>query len=262
MPRVVAERWKPAFAIALVALAAWWADSATPASSGDVIWRATHESGSYADWHDRQGAGWAGCGGHADSGGVSVIDGTRARTGRYSLRMTVHAPPGQGEVGTRNFRWCGPKGRTLPVDAVYEAWFYLDRNFRPAVWWNIFQFKTRTSYGLSEPNWTLNVYRDARGMGLYWYDLGGLAREGNSGSGSFNPGVWHHVEVRYRYGETDGFIIAKLDGRQWYARRGVRTKWSNAFKPDEHQWSVNNYTSGITPSKATIWVDDASISRP
>lgn len=228
---------------------------------GALLWNATHEANDYeTEWHTTSGG--FDLGGRADSGtGVSVIDSTRAHTGTYSLKMTTNAVYGAGEPGARNFRWADTAGLTLPDEAVYETWFYFDQDYAPVDWWNIFQFKTRTAYSTSDPDWSINVYKAAEGMRLYWFDHHRNTWFGDSGAGSLAHSTWHRCTVQYRFHPTNGLVIAWLNGVRWYYEAGIATMGAAPYTDFgfEKQWSINNYTSGNVPAVSNIWADDVSI---
>lgn len=226
------------------------------------LWEAGHESGTLGDWLTTHGG--FDLGGPVDTtNGVSSASTTHAHSGSWSTQLEITVASGAAtDTAARLFRWATGPGVDLPLDAVYSCWFYLAQNYTPDVFLNIFQFKTRTGTSTSDPDWTLNVARDATSMHLYWYDHHRVGAYGTSGTGSFSPGAWHQIVVRYLFHATNGSVTAWLDGAQWYSESGVATAGASPFKPFQRQWSVNAYSDGVAPSPCTIWVDDAWIGLP
>jgi hypothetical protein len=67
---------------------------------------------------------------------------------------------------------------------------------------------------------------------------------------------WVHVEAFYKCdGSGAGEVAISQDGAQLWDVRNVNTRYADG----NCQWSVNNYSSGLTPSTATIYIDDAAI---
>ena len=70
-------------------------------------------------------------------------------------------------------------------------------------------------------------------------------------------GQWTNITAFYRRSLTDtGQITIWQDGAKLFDLNQVQTAIADAV-----MWSVDNYTNGISPSDATIYVDDAVISR-
>jgi hypothetical protein len=232
----------------------------TPTDSGQSAssWKADMESGTYAEWD------LGGFGGHFDDGdAASIVDSTHAHSGSHSLEMTSNTT--NGVAATRNFRWSlDARGTPLPKSATYTAWFFWDRVYRPKLFWNIMQWKTRTNdAGGNQPDWTINLYNNGSGMSLEWYDLHlKTTHKARTSFGSIQPDKWHEVKVTYTFDESNGSITSSLDGRRWFSISGVATQWpTTSTNPRYRHWSVNNYTNSNMPALSHLWVDDASIER-
>ena len=213
----------------------------------DILWYADHETGSLSQWT----AG--GCGGEYNNSPADSTVSTRyAKDGRYSAAMTIQNV--KGDQGTRLFRWCESQKNT---ELYYGVWMYFPESFRPdGGWWNVFQFKSKTP-SKNDPFFVLNVSNSGSGMRFYLYDWQ-QRRSYNQSAATIPVGRWVHVEVRYRSSpNTDGSITVWQDGQKIFDISGVRTRYSDG----DTQWSVNNYAAGITPDPATIYIDDATISR-
>jgi len=67
---------------------------------------------------------------------------------------------------------------------------------------------------------------------------------------------WTRVEAFYSCAaDKTGQAIFWQDGVKIFDIRGVQTRYPDG----DCQWSVNNYSNGLTPSPADIYVDDAAI---
>lgn len=250
-----------AFASGVVLMAGLWIHDAT-AQTSNILWSADHEEGDLSDWYTPSGGGEFNSG-----GGVSTASTDVARSGRYSAKATITAPP---TAGVRLFRW--RESRANP-EAYYSAWYYFPRIYRPS-WWIIFQFKSRAGSTLDpDPFWFVQVGNRADGtMYLYltwWYGPwpNGTVEgphQGEFGGQDYRQtikdlpvGQWVHIEVFLRQSAGfDGQIIVWQDGVEILRQDNVKTRYP--FMGDE--WAPSNYSASISPSPATIYIDDAVIS--
>lgn len=220
-------------------------ESSGAATGNDaVVWTTDHEDGGLRDWSSDGG------GGEFNSGsGDATASQAVARSGSWSSRMTI-----QGSGGTRLFRW--KESRNLD-QAYYSAWFFFPRSYEtPSGWWNIFQFKSRTT-DRNDPFWIVNVGQRDGGMYLYLYDW--MARRSYSQSDLAVPiGQWVHIELFLdQSANGTGRLMAWQDDKLLWNLSGITTKYPDS----SNEWSVNNYSAGLTPDTATIYMDDPAISR-
>ena len=179
-----------------------------------------------------------------------------AHGGTYSAMLKINTTV---ESGTRLFRWLEPRINNSNSDLYYSAWFYFPQNYTPAVYWNIVQWKSASP--TQGDGVMYNVEVNNRGSGMYLYlcppafVTGGCY--GQTGSTYYIPvGTWTHVEAHYvGAGNNAGHVTIWEDGNQLFDFANVQTRYSDG----DLAWSVNNYSNGLTPSPATIYVDDAKI---
>ena len=102
------------------------------------------------------------------SGEVKVTDKV-AHSGRYAVELSIVADNPNKQANTRAarlFRW-----KENLVEAYYSAWFYFNDTYDPKLFWNIFQFKSKSKTGTVEPMWVLNVEHTQDGnMLLYLWN--------------------------------------------------------------------------------------------
>lgn len=214
----------------------------------DIFWRADHETGDLSQWLNVYGEA-------IFNSGLAEVDITHevAHSGRYAIDLTIRDAHQQTQ-GARIFRLV-----PLPEEAYYSAWYYFPQRYQPAIWWNVFQFKSKVDGGESTSMWSLNVDNNDDGdMFFYLWDaIRGQSYEAAMLSPETIPvNQWVHLEVFYRRstGKT-GSVVVWQDGIKIYDVQDVQTALSDTL-----YWSVNNYTDDIEPSTATIFVDDAVIS--
>ena len=174
--------------------------------------------------------------------------------------MTINAPP---ESGTRLFRWAEPRNnRSL----YYTTWFYFPQRYSVSLYWNIFQWKSRsTSGGHPDPFYVLNVGNRSDGsMYLYLYDWQRRISYHQSIK-NIPVGQWFEIKAYYTCSSSGtGRVTFWQDGTQLFDLNGVNTAYSDNFTSlgSDCEWSVDNYSSGVSPSPTVIYADDAAIARP
>ena len=214
-----------------------------------VLWSADQETGDLSQWYQD------GCGGEFNSGGgISGITSEVAHSGNSSARLTIAKV--NGNQGVRLFRWCESRQH---AELYYSIWLYFPERFdTTANWWNVFQFKSKRPSGQNDPFFVLNVGNRSDGtMYPYLYDWQ-LRKSFDQDLTDIPVGRWVQVEAFYRSaGSETGRVTIWQDGIEIFDIDKVQTRYPDG----DTQWSVNNYTSAISPDPATIYADDAVISR-
>jgi hypothetical protein len=124
-----------------LALSSLVTSGVAPAATARILWSADTETGNLSQWIGDDGGGVYNTG----TGEVGV-DSTRAHSGRHSLRFSIAGADGTtGNQATRIFRWRTADDSPLPDDAYYSAWYLFPDTWRPARFWNVFQWKTKIS---------------------------------------------------------------------------------------------------------------------
>ena len=234
-----------------VAQVSWQAPATPPPppQACQVLWSTDLETGDLSQWsHDALG-------GEFNSGnGDTAISSVIARSGQYSARQTIATGDGNAH-GTRMFRW----GEGRQHDALYySVWYYFPQRYTPASWWNVFQFKSKTPTR-NDAFWQLNIgNRPSGNMYLYAYNWVNTRRfEAQLTPLDLPVGRWVHIETYLRCaGDSSGQFTVWQDGNKIYDFPNVPTRYADG----DCQWSVNNYSDGISPSPAVTYIDDAAIS--
>ncbi len=258
------------------------AETSAPASS--VLWSADFEEASVVDLYyparedePDKGGGIYNSGRHEARASSEL-----AHSGRQSLRARIWT----GEDSTsavRLFRWREAREHR---ELYYSAWFFIPTDHRrtadpsAGAFWNLFQFKTRSSDGRNDPVWALYVNRNDDGepylrAGWGWggTELAGPFESSSQGGRFFEQSVatlpigrWFQLEAFLRQSKDfDGRLTIWQDGEELYDFTDVRTSYPYATADQSwganNEWSVNNYADGLSPSPATIYIDDAEIRR-
>ena len=216
------------------------------ADAQNLLWSANVENGDLSDWSKDD------CGGQFNSGAAgSYATNATANSGSWSARMDI-ATPSEPTSGTRLFRWCEPqRNRQL----YYSAWYFIPTNHYVPNFWNIWQWKSKTS-SRNDPFFTLNIGNRSDGsMHLYLFDW---QRRNSYGQTTANipVGRWFQVEGYYECApDNTGRVIMWQDGQQLFEVSNVSTRYGDG----DCQWSIDNYSDIVQPSPASIFVDDAAI---
>jgi hypothetical protein len=211
------------------------------------LWSAGMESGNLNEWSVND------CGGEFNSG-VSNSEASRkvANTGSWAAHMTI-TTPSIPTSGTRLFRWCEPQNNPR---LYYSTWFYFPARYSVTNFWNIFQWKSKTS-SRNDPFFVVNVGNRPDGsMYLYMYDWQNRASHGQQAV-NLPVGQWVQIEAYYQCAaDSTGHVTVWQDGALLFDVPNVPTRYADG----DCQWSVDNYSDGIGPKTASLYIDDAAIS--
>jgi hypothetical protein len=257
---------------------------ATPqpdAPAGTVLWSATHETGDKSEWYYPSTGPTGNYGGGEYNSGIasSTVSTTMAHGGSYALACTI-STPSTPQSGVRFFRWRESRDNR---EAYYSAWFYFPQSFTltadPSTgqFWNLVQFKSRSTGGRNDPLWAFYADNTSGGglemrAGWGWggstvagpHSTDGVGGKNYSQSIATIPiGQWVHFEAFLRQSKDfDGQVVFWQDGVKIFDFSGVRTSYDNPTYNSwsaSNEWAVNNYSDGLDPSPATIYIDDAVI---
>jgi hypothetical protein len=273
-----------------------WAE--LPAANG-VLWSATHDASqsggpsssggttSLPEWYAPSNGATDSYGGgeYNSGGGTSAASSTQARSGSWSAKLIADTTAGSS--GARLFRWAELRAERR---VICESYFFFPVDFtltaNPATghYLDLFQFKARRDSGVVDPFWLLTP-EDAPGGGhrfrLDWSAFSGLEgpHVGEHGFRVYRPATDIMLPVGQWFG-LRGYIKQSkdFDGaiKIWYLPPGggapqvivdetnVRTGHPNTVlgMPWQcaNEWSVNNYSDGLSPTPYSLYVDDARIS--
>jgi hypothetical protein len=227
----------------------------TPQSEGPILWSADFETGDFSQWEGPNG--WDG--GVFNSGtGIANVTTEIAHSGQESAKLTITTGDGQ-DHGTRLFRWKESRITTLPA-LCFSVWYFFPEPYStPDGWWNVFQWKSKRNPDDSSSNevvWSLNAHRFSDG-GFRFFLTQKYAGKNYVQSNAMIPiARWFQVEACLKKAvDSTGYLVIWQDGVMIFNQHNVQTAFSSDLV-----WSVNNYSSAILPSPATIYVDDAVIS--
>jgi polysaccharide lyase-like protein len=234
--------------------------SSAPAHPGTVVWSADMETGDLSQWSAPDVPSGPHTGGGVFNSGLATarVDAVGlAHSGLHSATLFVNTQSAEElpTSGTRLFRWLEPE--KYP-ELYYCIWFYFPQRYVPngnPPWWNVFQWKSKRG-DTSDPFIALNVGNRPDGaMYFYAYDKNAKNSYGQSIK-NIPEERWVRIDAFYKCsGEKNGQITFWQDGTQILDIGNVQTRY-----PDGNcSWSVNNYSTSLNPSTATIYVDDAAI---
>jgi hypothetical protein len=228
-----------------------------------VLWSADMETGDLSQWSAPIAgpASSLGPGGAIENSGIAATMASTdfAHSGKYSAKLTITTPD-TPTSGARLFRWAEPQKY---AQLYYSVWYYIPQSYTPSLFWNVLQWKSKhlvSGVMTSDPFFTLEVGALPTGE-MYFYlgdDHSNVTYQQAPQNVMFIPvGRWFNVEAFYQCdGAGAGRVTIWQDGTQLWDVQNVDTRYADG----DCQWSVNNYSSGLTPATATIYIDDAAIS--
>jgi hypothetical protein len=215
--------------------------------NGDVLWRATFETGDLSEWL-------------GDGGGGTYTDGvtaapiasrTAARTGQWggAVSFTSLTPTAWSYL-LRN--------QPSPPEAYYSAWIYLPDTFEIGSWLSVLHFGySRTGDGNNiGPVWDFNIYPTADGTLIaHLHEASAVANREPTNPIPVRMATWVHFEIFYKKApDATGRIAIWQDGTQILDLPNVVTA-PNAWT----EWDVGGASNDVTPA-ATVYFDDVAIS--
>jgi polysaccharide lyase-like protein len=246
--------------LGLIGVAILLYGATTVRSTPSLLWSANHERGSEVEWYRHFGGGEfdSGCAGAQPSREV-------ARSGRYSLQLTIGAPCGTGSSGSRMFRWRESRRYS---DLYYRVWYYLPQLYTVTgsgipgddAFWSVLQWKSRAADPpRNDPFFMLNIANRPDGnMFLYLYDSNSRVSHGQTVM-DVPVGRWLSIEAVYKSREdATGQVTIWQDGTLLWDITGVQTRYPDS-QGGVAEWSVINYSNGVTPAPTIFFVDDAEI---
>lgn len=225
--------------------------SSTPAPKR-IVWSAMHENGDISEWKAqgdfiRQGY----------SGSYHMVS-PHAHEGQFSVSLSIdtQAPSDSGSHAAYLMFW-----NQLPEEAYYySAWYYIPSVIQPDQWWTIWQWKSTFDGNSdnSKPMYSLGVevgddYRFLRL--IYRPDLENKIPFTQT-KAPLPRDRWFQIEAYYAKSPTKGEVIIWQDGLEIFNVDSLPT----VLRDGTVYWSVNNYADKISPSPATIYVDEVIIS--
>ena len=241
---------------------------------GKLLWSAGHEAGNQNEWTSDGG------GGEYNSGtGNSAVSTTFARTGIYSLKLSINTTSGDSH-GTRNFRW---KEIGNNMDIIFTQYFYfpakIDLNPNNA-WFNLLQTKgVKFAPGgagtgrdqINNPHFIVGIdVRGGAGSGganyLTLADLqkfwGGTTNVVWKAPVGINLPVnkWVKIQMRIIQDRGNNGRVLLWQDDVLVVDTGLR----NTLRPevDVNQFSLNAYADKTIPNTTSYFTDDLSINLP
>ena len=206
------------------------------------------EDGGFSDWSQPSTGGFC----YELGGATYKIVTTPVHSGQHSAAFTVDTATASS---TPSQARCVREG-VLPPSAYYGAWYYVPVLVTSVgTTWNLFHFQ-----GASAPDaavndlWDLSLDNQADGsLAPGVYDA--LTAKALAAGPAIPIGTWFHLEVFLKPSAADaGQIEVYLDDNLVFDLSGITTdptRWG--------QWFVGNYATSLSPSTATLYVDDVTI---
>jgi hypothetical protein len=202
----------------------------------------------FGDWSQPSTAGFC----YATTGATFKIVTSPVHSGQHSAAFMVDTSMATSLPAQAR---CVRQG-VLPPSAYYGAWYYVPVLVTSVgTTWNLFHFQ-----GASAPDaavndlWDLSLDNQADGsLAPGVYDA--LTAKVLAAGPAIPIGTWFHLEVFLKPSAAGaGEISVYVDGNLVLDLSGITTDptlWG--------QWYVGNYATSLSPSAATLYVDDVTI---
>jgi hypothetical protein len=176
-----------------------------------------------------------------------------AHNGRYAGKVTLSPT---ASMTSANFLF---RNQPSPTQAYYSAWYYVPSTVSVAQWLSLSHFTgSQTGSGTNlYAIWDVNLYPlPGGGLAAQLYDYAHQFNLQQTTPVPFPVDRWTQIEVLLaKATDTTGHVTVWQDGTLILDRSGVAT-----VQNDWVQWDAGGESPGLTPSPATIYLDDAAIS--
>jgi hypothetical protein len=149
-------------------------------------------------------------------------------------------------------------------DAYYSAWFYLNEDHTPGIWWSIFLFRAVQDRNKSIDLWSVDLVRTADDkLTVALFDHQYQSGKGRTIESQLQPTpivpiqVWFQIQAHLvqNMGQPSQLTL-------WFNGEQFMSLDMTTPPPDLQPmyWVIGNGGAKMTPPKSTIFIDDAQIS--
>ncbi len=190
---------------------------------------------------------------HSGSATSEIVT-SPVHSGNFAAAYTTNSDPANPGNQTR----CVRQG-TFPASAYYGAWYYVPSARIASGTWNLLHFSGNdTPTGPTRGLWDVSLVQIDTDQLRIWVDdlIDGNVNPDLSAAPPIPIDTWFHLKFYYkRASDATGEIILYQDDQVVLHLTALVTDNSNWG-----QWYVGSYSTGLSPSKTTVYVDDVSLS--
>ena len=252
---------------ACAALAGAGCDSHVPrgkfsAAVTNILWSATFEPGDLSEWQRDSDGGLY----KENAASSPTVTSELTHNGHYAGKSTMGPTgPTPGMPSLSYFYRTQPS----PAEAYYGAWYYIPSTLTIRSWLSLIHFRCSTSGdGMNVvPVWDLNIWpvRDGSlppgtlpvgALTTHFYNFLTLVNADQVVIPSVPTDQWVHFEVLLRKAaNATGRVTIWQDDVMIIDLQNIPT-----FATDWVEWDVGGASDDLSPSTASIYIDDATIS--
>jgi len=211
-----------------------------------ILWQATFEPGDLSEWL-------------ADGNGGIYMDSTA--TAPAATQAAAHRGAWAGiatfaSVSPISFSYLY-REQPSPPEAYYGAWFFIPTSLRVGSWVSLLHFGYHRTAGSADtmPVFDFNVYPGSDGT-LYLHLFDTVSNTDQTNPVPVPLGEWVHFEIFLRKAaDATGRITIWQNGAQILDVPNLLTA-----PTDWLQWDIGGGSNDITPTPASVYLDDATIS--
>lgn len=195
---------------------------------------------------------------YADTAGSTpTFSSMPAHSGDGSVKVSIDTT--NGDQISRLYRRV-----TDNKDAFYTAWFYLNEDHTPGVWWSIFLFRAVQDRNKSIDLWSVDLVRTPENtLTLAVFDHQYKSGAGRTIDSQLQPApvvpirAWFQIEAHLvqNWGQPSQLTL-------WFNGEQFMSLDMATAAPDQQPlyWVIGNGGAKMNPPKSTLFVDDAQIS--
>ncbi|HEX3697182.1 MAG TPA: hypothetical protein VH374_17535 [Polyangia bacterium] len=234
-------------------------DSGPPADSGHdqvtaetppqtLLWKSDLETDDFSEWTQ----GGPTMGGHYKNNDITATLSTeQAHSGTHAIKISFDTSDGAADHQAEFYR------QVESTPAYYSAWFYIDGPHTPATYWSIFFFfysppgtNPTPGHGL----WDVNLNTK---MTPEFFNETNMDTIHSMPAMAYPIGTWFQLEAYYSHlPSSNGQLQVWMNGIPILNIPDLGTTPSD----NNLYWAIGSDNDSMTPSKCTMYIDDAKIS--
>ncbi|HEY2900499.1 MAG TPA: hypothetical protein VGL59_07985 [Polyangia bacterium] len=220
-------------------------DQATETPPGTLLWKSDLEIGDFSEW---TADGPAIGGAFSNKYVTKSVSGEQTHGGSQAIKISFDTSDGADDHQVEFYR------QVESSPAYYSAWFYIDGPHTPTTYWSIFFFFYSPANNPIPGHGLWDVNLNSKMIPEFFNETN--MRTTASTAMAYPVGKWFQLEARFSYlPSQNGQLQVWKDGIE------ILNVPNLGMAPgDNLYWAIGSDNDSMTPSKCTMYIDDAKIS--